>query len=166
MTNPNAIAGLVNRKSSYYTENRVYPYCTIDDFIPALFERAWNLIRGNNPRHPWLDLSNEELLKRAGFYRIDKLNQVEGYTLGAILKDTPQVKKMIACMEGELMRGEIQERLGLKDREYFRISFLNPSLEAKLVEMTKPESPRSPSQKYRLTEKGKRLKSSNKKKQE
>ena len=59
LTQADAIARLVNRKSSYYMENRVYPYVTIEDFNPELFERSRNLIRSTYPGHPWLELSNE-----------------------------------------------------------------------------------------------------------
>jgi ATP-dependent DNA helicase RecG len=85
LTQADAIARLVNRKSSYYTENRVYPYVAMEDFNEMLFERARNLIRSTAPRHPWLELSNEQLLIRAGFYRMDNQNSIEGYTLAAVL---------------------------------------------------------------------------------
>lgn len=45
-------------------------------------------------------------------------------------------------------------RLGLKDRVNFKRNYLDPALIAELIEMTQPESPRSPTQKYRLTAKG------------
>ncbi|MCK5197166.1 MAG: putative DNA binding domain-containing protein, partial [Spirochaetales bacterium] len=85
LTQADAIARMVNRKNSYYTENRVYPYVTMEDFNPGLFERSRNLIRGTFRGHPWLELSNEQLVVRAGFYRKDRHNSVEGYTLGAVL---------------------------------------------------------------------------------
>jgi len=42
--------------------------------------------------------------------------------------------------------------LGLSHRPSFRHRYLNPGLEQGLIEITQPESPRSPTQKYRLTE--------------
>ena len=44
----------------------------------------------------------------------------------------------------------LMETLGLKHRPTFRTNYLNPALEAGLIERTDPGSPRSPAQKYRL----------------
>jgi hypothetical protein len=42
----------------------------------------------------------------------------------------------------------------LKDREHFRLSLLEPLLDAGLLEMTIPDKPRSSKQQYRTTEAG------------
>jgi ATP-dependent DNA helicase RecG len=42
----------------------------------------------------------------------------------------------------------------LKDAEHFRKSYLLPAIKAGLVEMTRPDKPKSKLQKYRLTENG------------
>ena len=42
--------------------------------------------------------------------------------------------------------------MGLKDRENFLDNYLNPSMEAGLVESLYPGQPKHPKQKYRLTE--------------
>ena len=42
----------------------------------------------------------------------------------------------------------------IKNRKDFRERYLNPALEQGLIEMSQPDSPRSPTQKYRLTAKG------------
>ena len=54
-------------------------------------------------------------------------------------------------------RHYIQEKVGLKDREHFRKTYLLPAINAGLIEMTIPDKPKSRLQKYRLTEKGKLL---------
>ena len=51
-------------------------------------------------------------------------------------------------------RKALQAALGLKDTEHFRKSYIQPALEAGLIEMTIPDKPRSKKQKYQLTEKG------------
>lgn len=57
-----------------------------------------------------------------------------------------------------MSREELQEQGGLKDRKSFTARYLKPALEQGLVEMTKPDKPRSRSQRYRLTELGQSLK--------
>jgi ATP-dependent DNA helicase RecG len=47
--------------------------------------------------------------------------------------------------------------LRLTHRPTFLYDYLRPSLSGELIEMTQPDSPRSPKQKYRLTEKGKQM---------
>jgi ATP-dependent DNA helicase RecG len=51
-------------------------------------------------------------------------------------------------------RKDVQNLLSLKGQANFRERYLEPALSGGLVEMTQPDSPKSPTQKYRLTEKG------------
>lgn len=52
---------------------------------------------------------------------------------------------------------EMMGLLQLKNRSYFSKEYLKPALEAEVLEPIFPEQPKSPKQKYRLTEKGKVL---------
>lgn len=70
---------------------------------------------------------------------------------------TDQVKALIRIMEKEYSRSELMTLLELKHGQTFRDNYLNPALQDKLIEMTQPDSPNSPTQKYRLTTKGKAL---------
>ena len=71
---------------------------------------------------------------------------------------TPQVIRLLnVSKEGELNRGLLMKKLGLNDRKSFGKNYLQPALEQDLIEMTQPDSPKSPTQKYRLTDTGKRL---------
>ena len=47
------------------------------------------------------------------------------------------------------------QSMKLNNRENFSLTYLKPALEPGLIEMTQPDSPRSPTQEYRLTDKGK-----------
>jgi ATP-dependent DNA helicase RecG len=67
---------------------------------------------------------------------------------------TPHVYKILSFCEIPRKRDEIQTHLSLKDREYFRSSVLKPLLEEELLEPLIPGKPRSPQQKYVITEKG------------
>ena len=57
---------------------------------------------------------------------------------------------------GEMSRQEIQEVLGLKHVRHFRNTYLVPTLQAGLIEMTIPDKPHSSKQRYRLTPAGRR----------
>jgi len=46
------------------------------------------------------------------------------------------------------------QALGLMHRPTFRGNYLNPALAGDWIERTQPDSPRSPTQRYRLTPKG------------
>jgi len=71
--------------------------------------------------------------------------------------ETDQVKMLVKLFgEGELSSGELMHKLGLSHRPTFRKNYLSPALEGAWVECTQPDSPRSPTQRYRLTRKGKR----------
>ena len=46
---------------------------------------------------------------------------------------------------------EIMQLLGLKHREHFRSSILKPLIEKNLLELTIPDKPKSPKQKYKTS---------------
>lgn len=68
---------------------------------------------------------------------------------------TDQVTDQVASLLNVLPAGvalkssELMHQLGLSHRATFRKSYLYPALAAGLIEMTDPESPRSPKQQYR-----------------
>lgn len=63
---------------------------------------------------------------------------------------TDQVKALLnACgRDSELTSDELMRRLGLRHKQTFRKDHLNPALASGVVEMTEPDSPRSPTQRY------------------
>ncbi len=67
---------------------------------------------------------------------------------------SPEVQRLLHVTTGETARRGLQERLGLKNREHFRATYLAPAIAAGLIERTAPENPTSRLQRYRLTEKG------------
>lgn len=73
------------RKSSYYSEGRIFPYLRLEDFQPGLLDKVRALVRARRADHPWLLLSDEELLKSAGLYQTDPLTGTQGYTQAAVL---------------------------------------------------------------------------------
>ncbi len=72
-----------------------------------------------------------------------------------------QVSDQVAALITGLSAGEmkalsIMKALGLSHRGTFRKNYLDPALAQGWIEYTQPDSPRSPSQRYRLTRKGKK----------
>lgn len=64
-----------------------------------------------------------------------------------------QVKLLLSVIKkGEILAAaELMARLGLKHLPSFRRNYLKPALAARLIQMTQPNSPNSPTQRYRLT---------------
>ena len=83
-------------------------------------------------------------------------------TMQVAMQDTMQVavqvEDLINILDKEMDRQEIQNKLGLSNRENFRLNYLKPALEQGFIEMTIPDKPNSRLQKYRLTVLGKQLK--------
>ena len=64
----------------------------------------------------------------------------------------------MGMIDGEMSRAELMKAVKLKDRVSFSKNYLEPALENGLIEMTQPDSPKSPTQKYKITEKRKGVK--------
>jgi len=72
-------------------------------------------------------------------------------------EDTPEVTpevRLVRALVGEMTRQQLQRALELRDDEHFRKAYLQPALDAGLIEMTIPDKPRSSRRKYRLTAEG------------
>jgi len=70
-----------------------------------------------------------------------------------------QVDKLLQNINNnEFTTKEIQKLLGLKQRHVVFSNYIQPALKLELIEMTIPAKPNSRLQKYRLTEKGRELK--------
>ena len=81
--------------------------------------------------------------------------QVKGDVAGEV---TGEVKQVVQALASEpITRAELKRALGLKGQANFRDRNLQPSLEGGWVDMTIPDKPKSRSQKYRFTAKGKAL---------
>ena len=69
-----------------------------------------------------------------------------------------QVKRLITSMSNKWQSAsDLRMIINIIHRPTFVKNYLEPALELGLIEMTQPDSPRSPTQKYRLTAKGKAL---------
>ena len=82
-------------------------------------------------------------------------------TIHETIQDTDQVTglvdQLIAVLNGEMGRNELQAALELVNRSHFVAAYLKPALEAGLIEMTLPDKPTSRNQRYRRTAAGQAL---------
>ena len=68
------------------------------------------------------------------------------------------VIRLLLALSGEMsMREMMMDKLGFTSRPMFQDNYLTPALDSDLVERTQPESPKSPTQKYRLTAAGREV---------
>lgn len=92
---------------------------------------------------------------RITFLSTEAVTPTQQVTQQDTQQDTQQVNELLKVFRGIHSRSELQEMLGLSDRENFRKNYLQPAVEAGLVALTIPDKPTSRNQKYYLTEKGK-----------
>jgi len=77
---------------------------------------------------------------------------------GRVKEATSQVdnnKQILEFCKISRKREEIKKHIEIKDLKYFRENVLNSLIKAGLLQMTIPNKPNSPKQKYIITEKGK-----------
>ena len=74
---------------------------------------------------------------------------------------TDSVKSLLKAFVSDsekLTTEELLKRLELRHKPSFRKNYLHPALADGMIEMTEPQSPHSPTQRYHLTRRGKRMK--------
>lgn len=83
--NADMVFQLYARKQSTYFVNKVYPALPISRLRHDLMDRARRMTRVNTEHHPWVDMTDEEMLRSCGLILEDPLTNKEGITLAAIL---------------------------------------------------------------------------------
>lgn len=126
--NQQKVSDIYLRKRNFFTEAQIYPHLRIDDLEPALFDKARQIIRNNKSDHPWLLVSEEQMLRDSVLWRRDFKTGEEGLTLAAALifgKDTT-IQSILPAYKVEAM-----VRIKNKDRWDDRI---NPPLRTNLID--------------------------------
>ena len=85
ITDEARIAEMYARKRSVFTENQIYPHLRIEDLNSSLFDKVRSRLVLVDANHPWLEASNERILRDALFLRRDFATGEEGLTLAAAL---------------------------------------------------------------------------------
>ena len=111
------------------------------------------------PIHPEMAPESEQLGDQVGTKLGPSPDQVTDHVTDHITDHvTDHVRRLLHTLaNGELSAPAIMRELKLTHRPTLRANYLHPALEAGLVEMTSPESPRSRQQKYRLTPLGREV---------
>lgn len=78
------ITSMMARKEGYYSERTVYSWVTEDDLEMGLLGAVRDALRANDADHPWLSLSDGELLRAACLYGRDQLTGERGFNLAAV----------------------------------------------------------------------------------
>lgn len=126
--NQQKISDMYLRKRNFFTESQIIPHLEMDDFEPKLFEKARQIIKNNRSDHPWLLVSDEQMLKDSMLWRKDFHTGQEGFTLAAALifgKDTT-IQSILSAYKVEAM-----VRINNPDRWDDRI---NPPLRTNLID--------------------------------
>ena len=92
-------------------------------------------------------------------FRYRKINRISTIQVPHKYRiSTIQVQSLLNVVEYNTYSvKEIMELLNLKNRSHFSKEYLKPAVEMGMLEPIYPDQPRSPKQKYRLTEKGKAI---------
>ena len=102
------------------------------------------------------DVINGGLKDESALLVPPKREQVGGQVREQVAFSLPKgAVRLLRVFKGDMSVLEMMGALKLGGRRNFLEKYLSPAIELGLVEMTQPNSPRSPTQKYRLTEKGK-----------
>lgn len=75
------------RKQEIFTERKLYPYVKKEDLridmLPKLRVMAEN--QSNGSGHPWSQMTDDELLKSARLYSVDRVTGEQGFNLAAVM---------------------------------------------------------------------------------
>ncbi|WP_415696843.1 helix-turn-helix domain-containing protein, partial [Gardnerella pickettii] len=83
--NADMVFNLYARKQSTYFVNKVYPAIPVSSLRHDLMNRARRMTRVNTEHHPWVDMTDEEMLRSCGLILEDPETNQEGITLAAVL---------------------------------------------------------------------------------
>jgi len=79
------VSDLYHRKQVAYSENKIYPYATLDHLRKDLIAKCRKIAVLQREDHPWTAMDDLELLKSAQLYQTDFETGESGVTLAGIL---------------------------------------------------------------------------------
>ena len=119
-------------------------------------DRSYFLVRF--PVHPKSVRQREAIGYRKEFIEHVQAHD-EAYVTGEVAGEvTGEVTALLrVLLNAPLSRSTAQRALNLKGQANVRERYLDPAMAEGWVEMTQPDSPMSPTQKYRLTDTGRKI---------
>lgn len=111
--NQQKISDIYFQKRESFSEGNIFEYLSYEDLDEQLFDKARNIIATQNSTHPWLSMSNQELLSSASLYKKDFKTGESGLTLAAALifgKDETIHNLLPAYKVDALVRREDMDR--------------------------------------------------------
>ena len=80
------IAQMYIRKQGVFTERKIFPYVKMEDLRLDLLPRLRTMAGNNSVQvHPWMGMTDEELLKSTRLYSIDRMTGEKGFNLAAVM---------------------------------------------------------------------------------
>ncbi len=124
-----------------------------ENFLRMTFPNAWDL---SEDEVEGINIKSEQPTEQVKEQVREQVKEQVREQVKEQVKE--QVIKLLDVLESEMSVLEMMKGLNLNGRRNFLQNNLQPAVALGLIEMTQPDSPNSPTQKYRLTEKGKTLK--------
>ena len=128
----------------------------IEKYIsPVLKDGLIEMSQPNSPNSPTqkyrLTTRGEQVKEHVG----EQVREQVGEQVSII--ETECVIRLLSVISKEHSTNELMTLLQLSGRRNFIEKYISPALKDGLIEMSQPDSPNSPTQKYRLTAKGKQI---------
>lgn len=93
-----------------------------------------------------------DAIRTSGTLIVESVQASDHADVQVTVQASDQVKHLIGLMQQqEYSLTELMQLVGLVHRPTFQKNYLNPALEAGLIERTQPDKPKSPQQRYRLS---------------
>ena len=67
------------------------------------------------------------------------------------------IEELLLKIATPMSAKEMRQFCGQKDHTHFKTNVIDPLIAVSLIEMTQPDSPKSPTQRYRLTRDGQKV---------
>lgn len=121
-------------------------------------DRVQTMLRENENKAAAFDVNKMSVFEVTVKEVKDELPLENKETIQVNDQVSDQVRKLIDVLNGEMSRIELMDKLKIKSVPYFRKRYIQPALELSMIELTQPDKPNSPTQKYQLTKKGEKVK--------
>ncbi len=158
-----AIRPMYRVHKGYYTSLCMY-HCAKDVFHLRLAEgridEATKIYQALERLVPFIDDRDGSVAKfmSEGTCKLEDARRLSGnesekelstFTFQLSTSPDPKLQRLLSVVKGEMSVREMMAAMGFASRDKFLKNYLSPALKSGLIEMTEPDSPKSPKQRYR-----------------